>query len=33
MDECESVYTPMCQKEKLSKEDEDERLMKLSIEV
>ena len=22
MDECKSIYTPMCQKEKLSKEDE-----------
>ena len=26
MDECESVYTPMCQKEKSSKEDEAEKV-------
>ena len=26
MDECKSVYTPMCQKEKLSKEDEAEKV-------
>ena len=26
MDECKSVYTPMCQKEKLGKEDEVEKV-------